>query len=724
MLSHKSSVDLKIVGIEGHSADTLRDAVDRGARFVIYSYNFSLVVMSFKRPSNIYFIRPGQSSIVRGLPFTLISLVFGWWGFPWGIIYTFRSLYQNLGGGTDVTESVLASLAPRSAPEAIGAAAGSLSSSPGRPRAQRGSARRLATVVGVVVALVATVYSSICFFEGQNLRVALVSGLPAPYTIELNGTSYKLSPRHPELVTLAEGDFVLRGAPGTKGEQHFVARTDFFSRPFDRHVLVVNPDRAALVYLETVNYHPDDSTPDPNEKGSFTPFANRVSYFLAEPDYFFEPFPTHISMPADTSVVVKSRLAVFDDLPLETRVSLLRKKLGDDAVRAYLVNLARFQADDDAFLQLVLSELKPGDARALLESHLADRPVLVELHRTYQGFMQASFPDVDLLSIYRKSMEAAPDDGACTYLYARLLTDPAESNPLFRRALQAKHPCAYGAYALSFDAFAEARYTESLDLLRQAERAGLHNEALQTHKREILLALGRTDDVLAEIRQRRAQDKTNVDLFADELMLTQSQAPDRVAGEHAIATFETALRARFGANDSIQSVENFLGGQLAYALGEEREAAGFTAKLKGTLYAFETAVDRRDPAAARSALAGVNPPPSHFLWLLMLTAHAAGDDAAADQYFHQAVAALAKSDRESRVIAAHIEAGTAADHAALLHTLASGDELRVMFIALGLHFPAQRAAYFARARELDRDPAFPHLLLQSLLKEPAPSAKL
>src|SRR6185437_5217708 len=31
--------------------------------------------------------------------YTLISALFGWWGFPWGFIYTPQAIYRNLRGG-------------------------------------------------------------------------------------------------------------------------------------------------------------------------------------------------------------------------------------------------------------------------------------------------------------------------------------------------------------------------------------------------------------------------------------------------------------------------------------------------------------------------------------------------------------------------------------------------------------------------------------------------
>jgi hypothetical protein len=40
-----------------------------------------------------------------------LSAFLGWWGIPWGPIYTIQSLSKNISGGKDVTDQVLASLA-------------------------------------------------------------------------------------------------------------------------------------------------------------------------------------------------------------------------------------------------------------------------------------------------------------------------------------------------------------------------------------------------------------------------------------------------------------------------------------------------------------------------------------------------------------------------------------------------------------------------------------
>jgi hypothetical protein len=67
-------------------------------------------VITFRRSSSIYFISHDQNAVVKGLPFTLLSLVLGWWGIPWGPIYTIQSIWVNFHGGKDVTKEIVAAM--------------------------------------------------------------------------------------------------------------------------------------------------------------------------------------------------------------------------------------------------------------------------------------------------------------------------------------------------------------------------------------------------------------------------------------------------------------------------------------------------------------------------------------------------------------------------------------------------------------------------------------
>jgi len=110
---------MKIVGIEGMSPDRLQFEIQRGAKLVYFQYCVSIVLMTFRRSSDIYFIAAGESSVKKGLPWTLLSLVAGWWGIPWGPIFTVQALVTNFKGGKDVTAELAARLTPAAAVPAV-----------------------------------------------------------------------------------------------------------------------------------------------------------------------------------------------------------------------------------------------------------------------------------------------------------------------------------------------------------------------------------------------------------------------------------------------------------------------------------------------------------------------------------------------------------------------------------------------------------------------------
>jgi len=97
----------QVKGIEGMSNEDINEALSQGARFVVFPYTVSILVMTFRRSSDVHFVRPGEGTLGKALPYTLITLLLGWWGIPWGPIYSVGSLYHNLTGGKDVTADML-----------------------------------------------------------------------------------------------------------------------------------------------------------------------------------------------------------------------------------------------------------------------------------------------------------------------------------------------------------------------------------------------------------------------------------------------------------------------------------------------------------------------------------------------------------------------------------------------------------------------------------------
>src|SRR5438067_10899671 len=96
--SHESFVAMRIYGIDGLTREQIDEAVLEGGRFVFYEYCISCLAFTLRRPSDICFVRGDEWGWVRGRPYALITLLFGWWRLPWGFIYTPLALVTNIAG--------------------------------------------------------------------------------------------------------------------------------------------------------------------------------------------------------------------------------------------------------------------------------------------------------------------------------------------------------------------------------------------------------------------------------------------------------------------------------------------------------------------------------------------------------------------------------------------------------------------------------------------------
>jgi hypothetical protein len=98
------------------SAEVIME-LQSGARFVVFQYCVSLLVVTFKHSSDVYLVKPGESAVRKGMGYTLLSLLLGWWGIPWGLLYTLESIVINLQGGKDVTQELVPALLPAASPQ-------------------------------------------------------------------------------------------------------------------------------------------------------------------------------------------------------------------------------------------------------------------------------------------------------------------------------------------------------------------------------------------------------------------------------------------------------------------------------------------------------------------------------------------------------------------------------------------------------------------------------
>jgi hypothetical protein len=95
-------------GLEAMTFQDFDQLLAVGGRFVFYEYCISFVLLTLRRASKVHLLAHGKRGLLRGLPYSILSLLFGWWGLPWGFIYTPLTLVTNVKGGCDITQEVKA----------------------------------------------------------------------------------------------------------------------------------------------------------------------------------------------------------------------------------------------------------------------------------------------------------------------------------------------------------------------------------------------------------------------------------------------------------------------------------------------------------------------------------------------------------------------------------------------------------------------------------------
>jgi hypothetical protein len=111
--SHVNSTLIALGGWRPLFPDELRTRIASGARLIRFEFCFSLVLFTIRRQSPLYLTESWQSRYLRGLSYSLLAILLGPWGVPWGLIYTPWAIWVNLTGGVDETDVVLTQLEDR-----------------------------------------------------------------------------------------------------------------------------------------------------------------------------------------------------------------------------------------------------------------------------------------------------------------------------------------------------------------------------------------------------------------------------------------------------------------------------------------------------------------------------------------------------------------------------------------------------------------------------------
>ena len=98
----------KIILENDISFDELTERIDKGSRFIAMSYCVSIMfAVTLRRFSPAFLIEDNSELKKIKNKYNRLTFFLGWWGIPWGPIYSVHSLQMNNKGGIDMTEDII-----------------------------------------------------------------------------------------------------------------------------------------------------------------------------------------------------------------------------------------------------------------------------------------------------------------------------------------------------------------------------------------------------------------------------------------------------------------------------------------------------------------------------------------------------------------------------------------------------------------------------------------
>ncbi|HEX7260217.1 MAG TPA: hypothetical protein VF258_00220 [Luteolibacter sp.] len=86
----------------------LAERVGRGERLVSYPFIVSIVILTSQRSmGGVRWVKSGDWPMAPLIRATVVTSLFGWWGIPFGPIFSGLSLFYLWRGGRDATKEVL-----------------------------------------------------------------------------------------------------------------------------------------------------------------------------------------------------------------------------------------------------------------------------------------------------------------------------------------------------------------------------------------------------------------------------------------------------------------------------------------------------------------------------------------------------------------------------------------------------------------------------------------
>ena len=544
--------------------------------------------------------------------------------------------------------------------------------------------------------------------SGREVRV--VNGLTQPYTVTVGGQNVKLQPQGIMMITLSEGDYDLAcdGAGVNIPPQRVAIHTPFFKRAFSSPMIVLNPDRGAVLEEQTVAY--GSTTVAPVE----ALHVGQAVYIFNSVDYPFCDFPPSINVPNTDRVHMKRRVGL-NGLP--NGVALFEhvaKARGLAAAKTLVLEQIQKDTVSNAYIHAAAT-FDDLDFRTLFAARLAQRPINMTAHRAYQDWAAKRDPGA-VIHEYEALLQAQPESTALLYLMGRANDDAGVARGFYRRAVEGSSPEPYGFHALAYDALCTGNFAEAATNWQKAIGRTRDPEAVvefRARRCEALMGAGDWRGALDLIRERlrEAPPLLQVAMVPEELSVME-RAGFGGGTDARIEAFVAELGRTMSLSPTdVESARQTFQAYRNYARGDR---SAFTkGGGGGPVNRFRDAVGNFRAAEA-SALIQESAAPSALLLVAIVARHTS-DAKVAEPAAGRAAALLSRAGRHWAKAGDWITLAAVPSDEDLRQLDIPPEEKRLVLTLLAQLYPARRSAIAAIARPYNFNPEFPYLTLKDVL---------
>jgi tetratricopeptide (TPR) repeat protein len=543
-------------------------------------------------------------------------------------------------------------------------------------------------IVWSIPFILLSLYLGAAMWIGQSRSVWFVNGTSKPYSIVVEGKEYNLAPFGGQRVRVHEGEVNVSFSDPKLGLEPVAARieTNFWGRPFDGHMFIINPDRSAII-LEEERFYAEVNPPP---AGPPQVHFGQDFYRLWGIDYSFADFPPYIEGSKNGGQERKTRVTISQGFTPEYRLGWMQSLDKTEQIK-FCKNLLQLEPENGLFLNWLIYRMAPQEAIAFLEPRLEERPILVEWHRIYQSQMERTHPETDLLPRYRKLLDDNKGNPDAIYLLGRVQPDLDEGEKLYLQAATANPPSAFALAGLGFRALSAGRLDDAKHYYEKAVSLATDKVTIERMYRETLMA--RKDySILLEAVQKDSDVPGRKRTVNVELIRLYAIGGDKATAEKMLKEMEIT-----GSPQDQQATRQALEAMIFICLKDVKSYL----KAKENSPTFETAFLRGDLKQAESLIRPNEHNSIVYHGLLFVEAWRSGQKELAGTHWSALLADLKKDGREERQFAELLVSRKPFEIGPPQRMPIEPHKKRILLAVLAQRYPDKAKELFALAQQLD-----------------------